>query len=159
MSEQSEQNMRRVSAELHDGPAQALAVASLRLESLMKRAGVAAGDAEAAGLRTVLGDALGDLRNICRGLSLPELQGRSLRDTLEAAIGAHERRTGVAVLRLPDLLTRLSARMGDAVPGVPWCTEALQLLGSDNVGDPSAFERLIGRTGTHHSRLVAAAWR
>lgn len=102
LSERSEQNMRRISAELHDGPAQALAVASLRLEALMKRAGVAPEDKEAAGLRTVLGDALGDLRNICRGLSLPELQGRSLRDTLEAAIGAHERRTGVAVLRLPD---------------------------------------------------------
>lgn len=104
LSERSEQSMRRISAELHDGPAQALAVAALRLESLMGRAKISAQDREAAALRTALGDALGDLRNICRGLSLPELQGRSLGETLEAAIGAHERRTGVAVTRLPDPL-------------------------------------------------------
>ncbi|MFN3377108.1 MAG: NAD-dependent epimerase/dehydratase family protein [Burkholderiaceae bacterium] len=77
---------------------------------------------------------------------------------LVASLRAQLGHGSASVLRLPDLLTRLSARMGDAVPGVPWCTEALQLLGSDNVGDPSTFERLIGRTGTHHSQLVATAW-
>lgn len=101
LTERSEQNMRRISAELHDGPAQALAVASLRLGSVMKRADVLETDAEAMSLRVVLDEALRDLRNICRGLSLPELQGRSVQGTLEAAIGAHERRTGVSVRRLP----------------------------------------------------------
>ena len=63
------------------------------------------------------------------------------------------------VLRLPDLLTRMSARMGDAIPGIPWCTETLTMLGSDNVGNPAAFEQLLGRPGVHHSQLVATAWR
>lgn len=63
------------------------------------------------------------------------------------------------VLRLPDVLTRLSARLGDAVPSVPWCTETLAMLGSDNVGNPATFERLLGRQGTHYSQLVAIAWR
>ena len=47
VSETNERYMRRVSAELHDGPAQALALASLRLDALMRRAGVAPGDPEA----------------------------------------------------------------------------------------------------------------
>lgn len=62
------------------------------------------------------------------------------------------------VMRLPDALTQLSARMGDAVPGVPWCTETLSMLGSDNVGNPAAFEQLLGRKGVHYSQLVATAW-
>ena len=63
------------------------------------------------------------------------------------------------VLRLPDPLTQLSARLGDAVPGVPWCTETLSMLGSDNVGNPAVFEQLLGRQGVHYSQLVATAWR
>ena len=63
------------------------------------------------------------------------------------------------VLRLPDPLTHLSARLGDAVPSVPWCTETLTMLGSDNVGNPAVFEQLLGRKAVHYSQLVATAWR
>jgi len=63
------------------------------------------------------------------------------------------------VMRLPDPLTQLSARLGDAVPSVPWCTETLTMLGSDNVGNPAVFEQLLGRKAVHYSQLVAAAWR
>lgn len=63
------------------------------------------------------------------------------------------------VLRLPDPLTQLSARIGDAVPASPWCTETLSMLGSDNVGNPAVFEQLLGRKGVHFSQLVATAWR
>ena len=63
------------------------------------------------------------------------------------------------VLRLPQFLTTLSARLGDAVPASPWCTETLAMLGNDNVGNPAVFERLLGRPGVHYSQLVATAWR
>ena len=63
------------------------------------------------------------------------------------------------VLRLPQPLTTLSARLGDAVPQSPWCSETLAMLGSDNVGNPAAFEQLLGRKGVHYSQLVATAWR
>ena len=63
------------------------------------------------------------------------------------------------VLRLPDLITQLSARLGDAVPASPWCTETLSMLGSDNVGHPAVFEQLLGRKGVHYSQLVGTAWR
>ena len=99
VSEMNERQMRRISAELHDGPAQALALASLRLDALMRRASVAADDPEALALREVLDAALRDVRDLCRGLTLPELEGLSISQTLERAIGAHERRTGTTVGR------------------------------------------------------------
>ena len=64
-----------------------------------------------------------------------------------------------AVLRLPQPLTTLSARLGDAVPQSPWCSETLAMLGSDNVGNPAVFEQLLGRKAVHYSQLVATAWR
>ena len=64
------------------------------------------------------------------------------------------------VLRLPDALTALSARLGDLAPAsVPWCSETLAMLGSDNVGDPSRFEALLGHAATPSGELVARAWR
>lgn len=62
------------------------------------------------------------------------------------------------VLRLPQPLTTLSARMGDLVSASPWCTETLAMLGSDNVGNPAVFEQLLGRQGVHYSALVKTAW-
>ncbi len=98
-SETNERQLRRISADLHDGPAQALAFATLRLDSLMTRASLDAGDTEAEDLRSTLCQAMGEIRDLCRGLSLPELEGRGVRETLEMAIGAQERRSGCSVRR------------------------------------------------------------
>lgn len=99
VSETTERQMRRISAELHDGPAQALALASLRLDALMRRAGLSAEDAEAQALREALDEALADVRDLCRGLTLPDLRGSTVAQVLDRAIGAQERRTGMAVIR------------------------------------------------------------
>lgn len=99
VSETHERYMRRISAELHDGPAQALALASLRLDALMRRASVRGEDEEARNLRATLDEALRDVRDLCRGLTLPQLEGRTLAETLETAVAAHERRTGTTVER------------------------------------------------------------
>lgn len=63
------------------------------------------------------------------------------------------------VLRMPAWLTSLSARVGDAVPPSPWCSETLAMLGTDNVGDPADLARLLGRPAVHYRQLVATAWR
>lgn len=63
------------------------------------------------------------------------------------------------VLRLPDVFTRLSARLGDAVSASPWSSEAVTLLEHDNVGDAAPFEALLGRKGVHFGKLIEAAWR
>lgn len=98
-TEINERYMRRVSAELHDGPAQALALASLRFASLVRRASTAESQHEAQELKDTLDDALRDVRNLCHGLALPELEGRTIAETLEMAIGMHERRTRMQVGR------------------------------------------------------------
>lgn len=99
VSETTERQMRRISAELHDGPAQALALASLRLDALMRRARLSADDTEAQALREALDEALADVRDLCRGLTLPDLRGSTVAQVLDRAIGAQERRTGIVVIR------------------------------------------------------------
>ncbi|GAB2177074.1 sensor histidine kinase [Dongia sp. agr-C8] len=94
-AELTERQLRRISADLHDGPAQALALASLRLEKLAQSPG--AEQAEAGTIRQSLDEALRDIRNLCRGITLPELEGRSIAQVLELAVETHERRTKTAV--------------------------------------------------------------
>jgi len=62
------------------------------------------------------------------------------------------------VLRLPDVITKFSARLGDKIPISPWCSESLALLGKDNVGDPDILPSLIGRETIHYRRLVQEGW-
>ena len=93
----NERLLRRTSAELHDGPAQALASASLRLDSLANSAKQGAGEDEVGVIRQSLDDALEGIRLICRGLTLPELEGRSLAEAVHLAVRAHERRTATSV--------------------------------------------------------------
>lgn len=56
---------------------------------------------------------------------------------------------------LPGWLSRASARAGDGLPWSPWCSETLALLESDNVTDPAALERWLGRPGVAPGQLLA----
>jgi len=67
----------------------------------------------------------------------------------------HRRAT---VLRLPDVLTRISARLGDWVPVSPWCSETLALLAKDNVGEAAVLRDLLGRDAVHYQQLVKTVW-
>ncbi len=97
--------LRRVGAELHDGPAQLLALALLRLDTLLPGTKVVLAakksnppkppDVEI--LRKVLGDALTEIRNLSGGLSLPEVRTLTLGQTLLLCAQSHERRTGTSV--------------------------------------------------------------
>jgi signal transduction histidine kinase len=107
----NERFLRRVSAELHDGPAQDLSFALLRLDGLMH---YAADEPSEEGQRKRLRDleamegslkrAVGEMRAIASDLRLPELDPLSLRATLERAVRDHERRSETRVeLRLRDV--------------------------------------------------------
>lgn len=82
----NERYLRRLSAELHDGPAQMLAFASLRLEALSQHRD----DEDAELIRQSLDEAMRDIRNICRGLTLPELDELTTEAVVARAVGAHE---------------------------------------------------------------------
>jgi signal transduction histidine kinase len=97
----NERFLRRISAELHDGPAQDLAFALLRLDSIAGRYGGFGAADEAAGPTTEeigkiegsLARALRELRAVTAGLRLPELEGLTLAETVSRVVRAHERRT------------------------------------------------------------------
>lgn len=94
--------LRRVAADLHDGPAQDLGFAQMRVDAMARQptqgadaTPVARGDLEA--VRAALGVAMTDLRAICAGLQLPDLELLSPREVAERAVRDYERKTGVAV--------------------------------------------------------------
>lgn len=100
----NESYLRRIGSELHDGPAQDLGLSLLKLDVL-------AGQLEAqpqeqvdqamvdqlTGIQVSLGNALKEMRGIAAGLSLPQLTGVSLAETVNRVVRAHERRTGTQV--------------------------------------------------------------
>ena len=108
-TEVNEHFLRRVGADLHDGPAQLLALALLRLGTLRNIFSIITGkehsgkdDFEIIG--NALNDALTDIRNISAGLVLPELDDLKLSEILIKATTAHELRTQTSVnLQLGEL--------------------------------------------------------
>ncbi len=95
----NEQYLRRIGADLHDGPAQLLAYAALRLDSAAVTDSPAGPkrEREIMAIKSSLDDAMREIRSICSGLVLPHIEAAALPDILELAAGAHERRTGVKV--------------------------------------------------------------
>ena len=89
---QAERSLRRVSADLHDGPAQYVALAAMRLDSLVPD--TEAGRQEATRVREALQTALAEIRAVSRGLSLPELDGLPLAEVARRAVEAHLRPSG-----------------------------------------------------------------
>lgn len=106
----NEQFLRNIATDLHDGPGQGLALASMRIESLANICGNCEQSLGRNGnvsedFRTIhlaLQSALTDLRSILRGLQLPEIEQLSLAETLQRAADDHERKTGVAVPLILD---------------------------------------------------------
>lgn len=96
----NERYFRRVGADLHDGPAQLVALAALRLDSPALSDPAAPAEArerEIAAIRSSLRDAMSEIRAICNGLVLPQIESLELPEILARAVRAHEQRTDVKV--------------------------------------------------------------
>lgn len=112
--EQNERMLRRIGSDLHDGPAQHLALVLLRLDELAPLADRQETATSAAPrnilptIRRATADALKEIRHISAGLALPELQKISLTDALKIAVRAHQRATGTHVA---TVIRELPARM------------------------------------------------
>lgn len=94
---QTEQSMRRIGADLHDGPAQYLAYAALRLDTLRDKVADPAAQTEVEAVAGAITHAMTEVRALSRGLSLPDIADRSLRDIVRRAAEAHTLRTGSPV--------------------------------------------------------------
>ena len=102
----NERFLRRISADLHDGPAQSLGLALLRLDSVVTahsegctcdEATLSQTNADWDIIQSSLGDALNEIRTISSGLVLPELDDLSLPETLVRVTSLHKRRTETEV--------------------------------------------------------------
>ena len=101
----NEQFLRRISADLHDGPGQDLSLALLRIEALAETCEqcpipVSNGRAGANDFRTIrvaLDSAMDELRTISAGLRLPELNTLSPAEVVERAVRDYQRKSGQRV--------------------------------------------------------------
>ena len=108
----NERYLRRIGADLHDGPAQLVALAALRIDGEILSNPSSLGparDREIASIKACLDDALREIRDICGGLVLPQIEEADLGEILDRAVQAHRRRTDVKV----------EASFSDTPPKVP----------------------------------------
>lgn len=92
--------LRRVGVELHDGPAQLISFALLRLDGLRPDETTSNGSASLGDLERIRGalqEALAEIRSMAAGLTLPELSCVSPADVLRLAVRNHQRRTATSV--------------------------------------------------------------
>ena len=95
--EYNERHLRRISAELHDGPAQLLALASLRLDGILPAVTSHKALLDLKIVTSSLDDAMRDIRDISRGLSLPAIERMTLSEILHTVVEAHQKRTSSEV--------------------------------------------------------------
>jgi signal transduction histidine kinase len=96
----TERAIRRIGFDLHDGPAQYLSLASLRIDAALANEKTAPTDVEL--VRDSLSKALDEIRIIARGLALPDLDALDLTGLIKRAVQEHTRQSGVAInLDLP----------------------------------------------------------
>jgi signal transduction histidine kinase len=102
-SQINELTLRRIGADLHDGPAQLLTLILVRLDELaalqeryQKNGHPLEGDVLET-MRNAAQDALQEIRNISRGLALPEIDGIPLRQELELVALRHQQRSKTQV--------------------------------------------------------------
>ena len=101
----NERFLRRFSAELHDGPAQEISLALLRLDHLAALCAAPSSNGQAQEemereldlIQSSLRRSLQDVRATSSGLLLPHLGTLTVTQTLDHVIRGHERRTGSAV--------------------------------------------------------------
>jgi len=96
----NESYLRRLGADLHDGPAQLMAYAALRIDSKILVAAEtpqAVREEELSGIKARLNEAMTEIRSICRGLVLPHIEGAELQDVIGRAAKEHTQRTGSPV--------------------------------------------------------------
>jgi signal transduction histidine kinase len=92
--------LRRIGSELHDGPAQLISLALLRLDALRPKSKTDARDVpmdDFERIRGALVDSLAEIRNMSAGVALPELEKVTPAEALALAARTHERRTGTTV--------------------------------------------------------------
>ena len=115
--EVNEQNLRRIGSELHDGPAQSIGFALLKLDAVSEQSGDRTSNTNTDvidKIQAALRDALQEIRSLSAGLVIPELKDLTAREAILKVIEKHQQRTSTRVTHqldeLPDKL-KLSTKI------------------------------------------------
>jgi signal transduction histidine kinase len=107
----NERFLRRISAELHDGPVQELGAALLRLDRVVGQNQTCNKlipgnicQEQLPAIQTSVQNAIQEVRGIASGLGLPQLEELRLEEVLRQVVNSHERRTGTKVHLTTDNL-------------------------------------------------------
>ena len=141
-------NQRRLGAELHDGPAQLIALILLRLEEIESRAGETSAVVDA--LREVASEALKELRAISSDLFFPGADDAlSMTDVLRNVIENHERRTNSIVKwRVSNLPGHVSAEVTRCV------TRVVQEALNNCFKHAAAADQTVSVTGADRALII-----
>lgn len=100
----NERFLRRISAELHDGPVQELGAALLRMDRVIGQDQAnlvqlpnTVYQEQLPAIQTSMQTAIQEVRALASGLGLPQLEGLGLNELLVQVVNSHERRTGTRV--------------------------------------------------------------
>lgn len=96
-SELNETHLRRIGADLHDGAAQLIGLAALKVGHARAATSPEERDLELGRIQNALTDAMREIRGISRGLILPEIEELPLGGVIAKAAMLHEERTGTTV--------------------------------------------------------------
>lgn len=89
--------LRNVGAELHDGPAQLIGLAALKVEHVRRAVTATNRRRELQAMDSILADALREVRAVSKGLMLPEIEELPLYEVVLRAVSVHEKRTGTKI--------------------------------------------------------------
>lgn len=95
--ELNEQFLRRVGSDLHDGPAQNLGYAILRLDQIAKRPENSDISSDFPTILKALNDSIEEIRGISSGLVMPELQELTLEEAMQRVVLRHGMISGMQV--------------------------------------------------------------
>lgn len=99
----NDQTLRRIGADLHDGPVQMMSFAALRLDALRRHVPEGVGRQELDAVEAALRESIVELRNISRGMSLPDLERKPVESLMRSLAEAQAARGGMAVEVTADL--------------------------------------------------------
>jgi|GEM_PF-4691976 len=96
--ELNEQFLRRLGADLHDGPAQMIGYANMRMNNIAAKDAAKDLGHEFQSVKQALEDSLDEIRGISSGLVLPELESMTLKKCLRKVISIHGMNSNAKVI-------------------------------------------------------------
>lgn len=103
---QTDRALKRLGADLHDGPAQQMGFVALRLDALKRHLSAAPeASADLAAIERAVGEAITEIRTLSRGLSLPDIDRKPLTALVQGLVDAQSARTH-AEIRLTQAVDR-----------------------------------------------------